>query len=405
MVPVAFLIPRFPAETFILAQVEGLLERGTDVEVYALAKGDDATEVKLRSRWQDRLQIYYIPVSKSLPSRAIAAAPAILGGSTAALSRRFGNDATSLRLSVAASRWPVMTSRPRVWLAQYGRWGRFACALRDLGIISGRVATMFHGKDMSAYLDRYPNAYVNLVKQGDLFLPISELWQRRLLALGAPDAKIRLHRMGVDGKLFHERVRQLNPGEPVRFVAVGRMVDKKGFDDAIAAFAMFQSQPGSPAATLTLIGDGPMRRGLEAQAAGSRHAGKIRFTGLISNTQVAAELDAAHVFVLPSRTAANGDMEGIPVAIMEAMAQGMPVLTTRHSGIPELVTQDMDGMLTAERDREGLAAAMAKLAATPERWPAMGAHGADRVRRDFDLGTWNDVLAATMQELALSRDV
>lgn len=400
MTPVAFLVSRFPAETFILAQVEGLLERGTDVEVYALASGNRETEKKLQARWDKRLRIHHIPISKSLPSRAVSALPLLFGRNRAALSPRYGDDATSLRLIVAAARWPVMTSGPRVWLAQYGRWGRFACALRDLGIISGPVATMFHGKDMSAYLDRQPHAYDTLVKQGDLFLPISELWRSRLLALGAPSFKTHLHRMGVDTTLFTERHRTLAPGDPVRFIAVGRMVDKKAFDDAVAAFATFQSQPGAPPATLTLIGDGKMHRAVQAQAAASGHSDKIRFTGLLPNDRVAAELDAAHIFLLPSRTAADGDMEGIPVAIMEAMAQGMPVLTTRHSGIPELVTHDVDGLLSAERDRDGLARNMAALAASPQRWPEMGARGADRVRRDFDLRSWNDRLAHVMQDLA-----
>lgn len=376
------------------------MERGTDVEVYALASGNRETEAKLQARWGNRLRIFHVPISKSLVSRALTALPLLLGRRRGALSPRYGNDATSLRLIVAAARWPAMPPGPRVWLAQYGRWGRFACALRDLGIISGPVATMFHGKDMSAYLDRQPHAYDTLVKQGDLFLPISELWRDRLLALGAPPSKTQLHRMGVDTALFTERPRTLTPGDSVRFIAVGRMVDKKAFDDAVAAFASFQSQPGAPPASLTLIGNGKMQGALQAQAAASGHGEKIRFTGLLPNNRVAAELDAAHIFVLPSRTASDGDMEGIPVAIMEAMAQGMPVLTTRHSGIPELVTDGVDGLLSAERDRDGLARNMAVLAASPERWPEMGARGAARVRRDFELRTWNDRLAQVMQNLA-----
>ena len=110
-------------------------------------------------------------------------------------------------------------------------------------------------------------------------------------------------------------------------------------------------------------------------------------------------LRAAHVFVLPSRTSKNGDMEGIPVALMEAMAQGLPVLATRHSGTPELVEHEVSGLLCAEGDRDALAANMLTFARSPERWAAMGAKGAAKVRTEFDLKAWNDVLLQRLTAL------
>jgi colanic acid/amylovoran biosynthesis glycosyltransferase len=92
-------------------------------------------------------------------------------------------------------------------------------------------------------------------------------------------------------------------------------------------------------------------------------------------------------------------MEGIPVSLMEAMALGMPVLATRHSGTPELVEHDVSGLLCAEGDRAGLAANMAAVARVPERWPAMGAAGAAKVRKEFDLNAWNDKLAERLTAL------
>src|SRR5690606_4976793 len=107
----------------------------------------------------------------------------------------------------------------------------------------------------------------------------------------------------------------------------------------------------------------------------------VRFTGLLAHAKVEEMLRTAHVFVLPSRTSRSGVMEGIPVALMEAMAQGMPVLATRHSGTPELVEHEVSGLLCAEGDREALAANMLAFARAPERWAAMGAAGAAKVRR------------------------
>lgn len=395
--PISFLVSRFPnpSETFIQAQAEGLLERGASVEITAFAAGDSAVSDAIHAKWQDQFKLRYVPLPKTLGARLAAAPgafmdkralPAFFDGG------KFGDDASSLRLLIAASRWPKEPPKPRVWLAHYGRWGRFACALRDLGLIAGPIATVFHGRDMSSYLKKQPNAYETLFQRGDLFLPISELWRDKLLKLGAPADRTLVHRMGVDTARFTMRPRRLAEGEPVKFIGVGRMVEKKGFDDAVRAFASLRKEHGFDNATMTLIGDGEMREYLENFATSLNLGGVLRFTGLLPHAEVARELSEAHVFVLPSKTAANGDMEGIPVALMEAMAQGLPVLATRHSGTPELVEHDVSGMLCKEGDWRTLSANMNALARAPERWAAMGEAGSARVRAEFDLKIWNDRL-------------
>lgn len=399
--PVSFLVSRFPnpSETFIQAQAEGLLKRGAKVEITALAAGDPAALGALRLEWEDRLRVRHVPIPKTFLARAAALPGALAAGAGRALDiGRFGEDASSLRLAIAAARWPRERPQRRVWLAHYGRWGRFAVALRALNLIDGPIATVFHGKDMSAYLrKRGAGAYASLFRSGDLFLPISEFWREKLIAMGAPPERTLVHRMGVDTSRFTEKARTLQPGEPLRFIGVGRMVEKKGFDDALAAFASMRAD--APPATLTLIGEGPLRRGFQAQAARLGLGEAVRFTGLLPHTRVAEELARAHVFVLPSRTAKSGDMEGIPVALMEAMAQGMPVLATRHSGTPELVEHDVSGLLCDEGDRAALAANMSAIARAPERWAAMGAAGAAKVRAEFDLKIWNDRLLERLTRL------
>jgi colanic acid/amylovoran biosynthesis glycosyltransferase len=251
---------------------------------------------------------------------------------------------------------------------------------------------VFHGKDMSAYLKKYPNAYSKLLLRGDLFLPISDLWRDKLMSLGAPQARTLIHRMGVDASRFETKPRTLGEGEPVRFIGVGRMVEKKGFDDALRAFASLRREHAFPNATLTLIGDGELRDYLQNFATSLNLGSVVKFTGLLPHAEVARELGQAHVFVLPSKTAASGDMEGIPVALMEAMAQGLPVLATRHSGTPELVEHDVSGLICNEGDWRALSANMKAIASAPERWAAMGQAGASRVRSEFDLRRWNDKL-------------
>jgi colanic acid/amylovoran biosynthesis glycosyltransferase len=406
--PISFLVSRFPnpSETFIQAQAEGLLERGASVEITAFAAGDAEVLGALRLKWENKFNVRYVPLPKTLGARLAAAPsafmdkrafPAFFDGG------RFGDDASSLRLLIAASRWPKEPPKPRVWLAHYGRWGRFACALRDLGLIAGPIATVFHGRDMSSYLKKQPNAYETLFERGDLFLPISELWREKLLSLGAPADRTLVHRMGVNTARFKLAPRVLREGEPVKFIGVGRMVEKKGFDDAVRAFASLRREHDFENATLTLIGDGEMRDYLENFATSLNLGGLVRFAGLLPHAEVRRELSEAHVFVLPSKTAANGDMEGIPVALMEAMAQGMPVLATRHSGTPELVEHDVSGMLCKEGDWRTLSANMAAVARAPERWAAMGEAGSARVRAEFDLKVWNDRLLQRLNLLGAGK--
>jgi len=395
---VAFLVSRFPnrSETFIEAQVEGLLERGFQVEIVALALGEWRW---LARKWGERLRAYDVRLAKTLPARIGAALEARKSEARGALdAKRFGYEALSLRLAAAAARWPRLPEARRVWLAHYGRWGALACSLRELGVLAGPIATVFHGKDMSAYLRRRPDAYRRLFAQGDLFLPISQHWRETLLAMGAPETRVIVHRMGVDAGRFQFRARARSPGEPVRFLGVGRLVEKKGFDDAIAAFGLARQDPSFPMSSLTIVGEGALGPQLRAQARALKP--DVRFTGALAHIDVAAALAAAHVFVLPSKTARNGDMEGVPVALMEAMAMGLPVLSTRHSGIAELVAHEVSGLLCEEADVRGLAENMAAIARAPERWAAMGEAGAARVHAEFDLGAWNDRLAAHMTWLA-----
>jgi colanic acid/amylovoran biosynthesis glycosyltransferase len=407
--PISFFLPRFPApsETFIQAQAEGLIERGVDpLEIMSLGHGPRDRTDALVQRWGKSMDMRFAPVPKTLGVRilempwALTRPHAIEALNVA----KFGDDAASFRLSIAAARWPDRGPPPRrIWLAHFGRWGRFACALRELGLIAGPIATVFHGKDMSAYLDkRNDNAYRHLFARGDLFLPISEFWKEKLIRLGADPSKIMVHRMGVDTSRFVATPRTLKPGEPVKFIGIGRMVEKKGFDDALAAFDIMRSKPNPPDATLTLIGDGPLREKMMRKAERRGLSDRVKFTGLLPHADVEKAIKDAHVFVLPSKTSKSGDMEGIPVALMEAMGTGMPVIATRHSGTPELVEHGVSGLLCEEGDREALAANMERLARMPERWPAMGAAAAAKVRSDFDLTYWNDKLLERLTALGAS---
>jgi colanic acid/amylovoran biosynthesis glycosyltransferase len=126
---------------------------------------------------------------------------------------------------------------------------------------------------------------------------------------------------------------------------------------------------------------------------------RVRILGWATPDQVRDGLERAHVLVAASVTARDGDEEGIPNVLKEAMACGLPVIATRHGGIPELVEHGVTGFLVAERDAAGLAERLGHLAAHPESWAALGAAGRARIEREYDIERLNDRLVAMFADL------
>ncbi len=171
-----------------------------------------------------------------------------------------------------------------------------------------------------------------------------------------------------------------NAGEPVRFVSIGRAVEKKGFDDLLNALAAL---PANLAWRLVHIGGGERLAALKAQADALGLAGRIDWQGALAQDGVVAALREADIFVLPSKQAGDGDRDGLPNVVMEAASQGLAIVATDFAGIPEFVRHEQDGLLVVPGDVAALAAALAALAVNPERREALGAAAHARLHADF----------------------
>lgn len=148
---------------------------------------------------------------------------------------------------------------------------------------------------------------------------------------------------------------------------------------------------------LDIVGDGPLRASLESLIGELGMSNVVRIIGAKSREDVARVVGAAHLFVGPSVTARDGDMEGIPVALMEAMASGVPVVATRHSGIPELITDHASGLLVPERDSQALAEAIRWLVDHPEQWLPLALAAHDAVARSYNAKRLNDQLVDLLE--------
>lgn len=171
-----------------------------------------------------------------------------------------------------------------------------------------------------------------------------------------------------------------DPGDPVRFVTIGRAVEKKGFDDLLAALALL---PAGLHWRLSHIGGGELLKTLQAQAATLGLADRITWAGAQAQGAVIAALREADLFVLPSKQAGDGDRDGLPNVVMEAASQGLAILATDFAGIPEFVREGIEGLLVPPGEVAALSAALADLAAAPERRLALGQAAFARLTGDF----------------------
>lgn len=434
---VAFLLQSFPAvsETFILSQVTGLLDLGHDVHVFAQRRPPQNETIHpefhsydLASRttyldsempvesgywsmpvWPFSGETWLPGAERAIPNsaRLLRAVPALRRCLDAAPEltfevldpEQYGPQALSLESLYHLASFLERAPRFDVLHAHFGpvanglRFARSVC--------QAPLAVTFHGYDFSQYPRRHGDGvYRRLFQDADVVMGISQYAVQRLLRIGCPEEKLCVLHTGVFPARFPFHARRLQKGEPVRILTVGRLVEKKGLDDALRAVADVRRSHAN--LRYEIIGEGPLRSELEDLIRQSDLGSVVTLRGAAGADVVRRSFADSHLYLLPSVTANDGDQEGIPVSLMEAQSCGLPVLSTLHSGIPELVADGGSGLLVEERNVEHLARALLYLVQNPQAWPAMGECGRKAVEARFDMAALNRDLV-TIYEKAISR--
>jgi len=239
--------------------------------------------------------------------------------------------------------------------------------------------------------------YQELFARGQALLCLGEWMRGQLIGLGCPPAKALVLPFGADLERLTFRPRSWDGRGPVRAVMVANFVPKKGHMIALEALAQVRQQV--PSAELWLVGDGELRPQIEAhiQALGLTQA--VRLLGRVPYPLTGGIGDEAQLFVLPSHTAPDGNQEGLPMVLIEAQAIGLPVLSTVHACIPEVVAHGESGLLAPEGDVAGLVANWLALLEQPARWPAMGARGRQIVEARYNAATQAERLEELYESL------
>jgi len=262
------------------------------------------------------------------------------------------------------------------------------------------VVVSFHGADAMVDLDKpaYRDAALEMLGLARLVLVRSQSLADRIIEVGCPADKIRIHRTGIPLERFPFVQREFPRDGAWRFFQACRLIPKKGLHTTLRAFARFSER--YPRAELVIAGEGPMREELTAFAGQLGVQDRVSFTGFLSQEAMRNEFHAAHAFVHPSELGTDGNQEGVPNSMLEAMATGLPALATHHGGIPEAVDHGVSGFLVAERDPEALGAAMLDLAADPVRYAAMAAAASQAVAERFEQSRQIAVLESCYSEAA-----
>jgi colanic acid/amylovoran biosynthesis glycosyltransferase len=404
---IAFIVDAFPnvSETFVLNQITGLIDLGHMVEIFAGAR---SPETKMHQEIEDygllKRTYYHNEVPRNSVYRTIKSFllfillfpryPMVILRSLNLL--RYGRDASSLNLFYKAALF-LRKGDFDIIHCHFGPNGMLGVLLKEMGI-PGKILTTFHGYDVYKYVSRKgKGVYRSLFSQGDLFLPISDYWKRRLMKLGCPQDKLIIHHMGVDIDRFELRLRGLDSGEKVNVLTVARLIPKKGLEYSIRAVA--RTLDVYPNIRYEIVGDGPMQKELENLVASLGVERQVSLSGWKVGAELAVSLRKAHIFLLHSVTDSEGNMEGIPVSLMEAQAVGLPVVSTYHSGIPELVSNEKSGFLVPEKDVVAMAQRLEYLVKHPDVWANMGREGRKIIEKRFDIARLNKKLVRIYADL------
>ena len=248
------------------------------------------------------------------------------------------------------------------------------------------MITTFYGHDVSIVQRKsyWKKRYIQLFQEGELFLTEGNNMKNELIKLGCPENKIIIQHLGVDLNMFDFIPRTLPEDGNIIILIAGSFREKKGIPYAIEAFAKVKEN--HPTIQLRILGDGEMRNQIESLIAELDMLDSVTILGYQSYDVFLKEMTNAHIFMQPSITAQDGDTEGgAPVAILEAQATGLPVISSYHADIPEVVVDGKSALLAPEKDVEMLTKHLEYLVEHPDVWEEMGRAGREHVEQEYDV--------------------
>ncbi|WP_413160847.1 glycosyltransferase [Capilliphycus salinus ALCB114379] len=410
MMKVAFIVGHFPqlSETFILNQITGLIERGHQVDIYASSPGDTTKVHPAIAKYNLLDRTYYFPQVPENILLRIWKGIGLLLTQGYKEPRRFLDALNFFKYGEPAlSLWLLYTIIPQfdrhydIIHCQFGTQSYRGMSFRTINAPNAQLVTTFRGDDISRFVqEKGEKVYHKLFKTGNLFLANCEFFKRRVVELGCDENQVFVHRSGLDCRRFPFAPRSFPSDGKIRIVTTGRLVEKKGIEYSIRAVA--KQALVNPNLEYNIIGDGILKESLQQLIRELNASQFIHLLGWKDEDEIVEILNQSHIFIAPSVTASDGNQDAPVNVLKEAMAMGLPVISTYHGGIPELVEDGVTGFLVPERDAESLAEKLGILVKNPQLWPEMGKAGRAYVEEHYDLNKLNDTLVELYQKTLVS---
>ena len=399
---IAYICTSFLEELFILNRITGLIDRGHDVDIYAAEKKNisgwhpDIIKYNLFEKTflferEKRSAFYYLKTIRFLLYSFYKKPSALFLILNIIKKRQVSSFFSAATLIKDKGPYDIIH-------CNYGPNGIMALMLKEITGLKGTLVTSFHGYDISKYIHKHgENVYDRLFKKSKLLLVVSNEIKKRLIELGCDKKNIVLHYSGIDTTKISFNPPALREGKKVRIISVGHFIEKKGFEYALHAVAKLRKD--GYRFSYTIIGSG--RLGLKyidlTKKLGIEN--EVIFHDPVPNSKIIHFLENSDILLTPSVTARGGNKEGIPNIIKEAMAVGLPVISTFYGGIPELVRDGVSGFLVSERDPEALYEKLSFLIQNPKKWFEMGKAGRTTVENNFNIHKLNDSLVNIYEQL------
>lgn len=328
------------SETFVMNQVTGLLDLGHDVYVYAEKREstdkvhDNVLKYNLLSR------TYYGELPPNLDTFDVA-------------------------------------------VCQFGPRGIKFLDIKRKYKLRTKVVTFFRGGDISTYVHNNPGGYTQLFAEGDHFLTNCNFFKKRLLKLGSPIDRTHIYYSSIDCSIFPYKTRKTSTDGIFHLVTTGRLVEKKGIENALVALKKVIEV--NPKVDYTIIGSGELKQKLIALAKELGVWNHVKFVGWKTQNEIAQIMKKCHLFLLPSKQAKNMNEDAIPNTLKEAWACGLPAICTNHGGIPEVLVDGINGFIVKENSPEMIADRILFLMKRPDLWNVLGKNGRMCVEKKFEL--------------------
>ncbi len=248
------------------------------------------------------------------------------------------------------------------------------------------IITTFYGYDMSSLPSqgKWKNDYIKLFAEGELFLVEGCHMRKKLIGLGCPENKIKIMHIGVCLEKLKFKERSLKPGMKFIILFCGRFVEKKGLIYALNAVKNLKKKYHN--FEFRLIGDGSDREVVEKFIIINNLESNVKLLGYQTHDVFVKQLEETHLLLQPSITAKDGDSEGgAPTVLLEAQASGVPVLSTLHADIPEVVKDGESGYLVPEKDSYSLSERMLYFLDNSDKWSQMGCAGRKHIEKNHDI--------------------